>query len=82
MLRLFASVRVAAGTGRVEVPGSTVGDVVAALERQYDACERYGSAFAAQVATCHVWLNGDPAGDSDPVVDSDEVAILPPVSGG
>lgn len=76
MLRLFASVRVAAGTGRVEVPGSTVGGVVAA------ACERYGSAFAAQVATCRVWLNGDPAADSDPVVDSDEVAILPPVSGG
>ena len=47
VLRLFASVRVAAGTGKVDVPGATVGDVLA-----------------------------------DAVSDDDEVALLPPVSGG
>lgn len=75
-LRLFASVRVAAGTGRATVDGATVGEVVAA------ACERYGSEFAALVQSCRVWVNGEPALETDAVTDSDEVAILPPVSGG
>ena len=75
-LRLFASIRVAAGTGRATVDGVTVGDVVAA------ACVRYGDEFAALVQTCRVWRNGEPALASDAVTDADEVAILPPVSGG
>ena len=76
VLRLFASVRLAAGTGKAEVPGATVGQVVGA------ACERYGDEFAGLVQTCRIWLNGDPAAADDPVVAADEVAILPPVSGG
>ena len=76
VLRLFASVRVAAGTGEIEVPGSTVGQVVGT------ACDRFGSEFAGLVQNCRIWLNGDPAGEDDPVVSADEVAILPPVSGG
>ena len=76
VLRLFASVRVAAGTGKAEVPGSTVGQVVGT------ACERFGTEFAGLVQTCRIWLNGDPAAADDPVADADEVAILPPVSGG
>ena len=75
-LRLFASARVAAGTGRTTVDGTTVGEVIAA------ATARYGDEFAALVQTCRVWLNGEPALESDPVADADEVAILPPVSGG
>ena len=75
-LRLFASVRVAAGTGRTAIAGATVGEVVAA------ACERYGTDFAALVQSCRVWVNGDPALENDAVTDADEVAILPPVSGG
>jgi molybdopterin converting factor small subunit len=75
-LRLFASVRVAAGTARATVDGTTVGEVVAA------ACERFGPDFAAQVQLCRVWVNGEPAERGDAVAASDEVAILPPVSGG
>ena len=75
-LRLFASVRVAAGTGRTDVDGATVGEVVA------NACARYGPDFAALVQSCRVWRNGEPALDGDPVGPDDEVAILPPVSGG
>jgi molybdopterin converting factor small subunit len=75
-LRLFASVRVAAGTGRATVDGSTVGEVVDA------ACERFGPDFAALLQSCRIWLNGEPAERSDEVRDTDEVAILPPVSGG
>ena len=75
-LRLFASLRVAAGTGRTEVAGATVGEVVDA------ACARYGAEFAGLVQHCRIWCNGQPALPSDPVGDGDEVAILPPVSGG
>jgi molybdopterin converting factor small subunit len=75
-LRLFASVRVAAGTGRADIDGTTVGDVVT------NACERYGPEFAALVQNCRVWRNGEPALPADPVQSDDEVAILPPVSGG
>ena len=76
VLRLFASAREAAGTGSEVVEGSTVGDV---LDR---AIERYGPEFASVLATCRVWLNGDAADRTTPVSASDEVAVLPPVSGG
>ncbi len=75
-LRLFAQVREAAGTGRDEVPGATVDQVLAA------AVDRYGAAFAEQLRTCRVWLNGEPVTGAEPVADGDEVAVLPPVSGG
>jgi len=38
--------------------------------------------FAALVQSCRVWRNGEPALDGDRVGPDDEVAILPPVSGG
>jgi molybdopterin converting factor small subunit len=46
------------------------------------ACERFGPDFAAQVQLCRVWVNGEPAEREDAVGASDEVAVLPPVSGG
>jgi sulfur-carrier protein len=75
-LRLFASAREAAGRGRDVVDGSTVADVLSA------SIERYGAAFAAVLPTCRVWVNGEPAEPELPVNDTDEVALLPPVSGG
>jgi molybdopterin converting factor small subunit len=56
--------------------GSTVGEIVDA------ARSLYGPTFASQLETCGIWLNGEPAVAADPVTESDEVAILPPVSGG
>ncbi len=75
-LRLFAAAREAAGTGRDVVDGRTVADVLA------EAVERYGATFAALLPTCRVWVNGEPATEHTAVQDTDEVAVLPPVSGG
>ena len=75
-LRLFASAREAAGKGRDTVPGATVREV---LE---EACGRYGHDFAGLLETCQVWCNGEPAAPNMPVGDDDEIAVLPPVSGG
>ena len=47
-----------------------------------DACRRHGERFAAVLANSRVWVNGEPADREDPVVAGDEVAVLPPVSGG
>jgi len=76
VLRLFASAREAAGTARDVVHGATVDDVLAA------ACARYGDRFAAVLADSRVWVNGEPVSGADAVGDDDEVAVLPPVSGG
>jgi molybdopterin synthase sulfur carrier subunit len=76
VLRLFASAREAAGTGRDVIDADTVGAVLD------EARARYGATFTEILAGCRVWCNGEPATDDTPVVAGDEVAILPPVSGG
>ncbi len=76
VVRLFAQAREAAGTSSEVVSGDTVGAVLA------QASARFGDAFTQVLATCGVWVNGEPAGEDVPVGDDDEVAILPPVSGG
>lgn len=76
VLRLFAGIREAAGTGRAEVAGATVGEVLEAAQ------ERFGERFTAVLAHCRVWVNGEPAGNDHPLSERDEVALLPPVSGG
>jgi sulfur-carrier protein len=76
VLRLFASAREAAGTGREEVPGDTVSQVLA------NAVDRYGEQFAAVLKTCRVWVNGEEVDPATALRHGDEVAVLPPVSGG
>jgi sulfur-carrier protein len=76
VLRLFAQAREAAGSARDTVDGATVDEVLAA------ARARYGDGFTALLPNCRIWLNGEPAHGDDPVMADDEVAVLPPVSGG
>ena len=76
IVRLFAAARDAAGTGRDELPGDTVGEVLAG------ALQRYGDSFAAVLASSRIWVNGEPADSGDPIGSADELAVLPPVSGG
>jgi sulfur-carrier protein len=76
IVRLFAAAREAAGTGRDELPGVTVGDVLT------EASRRYGQRFADVLSTCKIWVNGEPADSGDVIGSNDELAVLPPVSGG
>jgi sulfur-carrier protein len=75
-VRLFAQAREAAGTGADVLPGATVDDVLAA------ARQRYGAAFTTVLDQSRVWVNGEPAEPTQAIDDGDEVAVLPPVSGG
>jgi molybdopterin converting factor small subunit len=76
VVRLFASAREAAGTGTAEVPGATVAEVLD------EAARRWGEPFTAVLACARVWRNGEPTTPDAPVGPRDEVAVLPPVSGG
>ncbi|MEM9200396.1 MAG: MoaD/ThiS family protein [Actinomycetota bacterium] len=78
-LRLFASIREAAGTGSASIAGETVGEVLDAAITEYGGPD---GDFAGLLATCNVWCNGEPADRDHSVNDTDEVAVLPPVSGG
>lgn len=75
-LRLFASLREIAGTARIDIPAATVGGVIDT------ANEKFGADFEKGVETSRVWVNGEEATLQDPVTESDEVVLLPPVSGG
>ncbi|HEX5615977.1 MAG TPA: MoaD/ThiS family protein [Acidimicrobiia bacterium] len=80
-LRLFAQAREAAGTAVVELDAAqhtTLAEVLAS------ARVRFGPGFVAVLETSRVWLNGDEpvAGERSSVHDGDEVAVIPPVSGG
>jgi molybdopterin synthase catalytic subunit len=76
-VRLFASYREAAGVGRIllELPaGATVRDAIAAITRQHPEVARIRQLVIAK--------NRDYAGLDETVSDGDELALIPPVSGG
>lgn len=75
-VRLFAALREAADTSEVEASGSTVGEVVDSLS------SRFGERFAAVAAVSSFVVNGERAGRPTVIAEGDEVALLPPVSGG
>lgn len=75
-LRLFANLREIAGTNRLELDVESVGQ---ALD---DAVSRFGDRFAAGLETAQIWVNGDQADRDTAVTPTDEIAVIPPVSGG
>lgn len=80
-LRLFAAAREAAGRGHDDYDQSQVPTVGSLLD---SAVSVYGTSFAQVLANSRVWVNGDEPSDGRATVlaDGDEVAVLPPVSGG
>ena len=75
-VRFFAQAREAAGTGTATFTGASVGEVLDT------AVAQYGAQFEAVLGMSKVWLNGEEVSREHPVTDKDEVAVLPPVSGG
>jgi molybdopterin converting factor small subunit len=75
-LRLFGPAREAAGTAAVTLPGQSVSAIIAAAEAQF------GEAFSQVLTVSNIWLNGEPVDPDTHVDDGDEVAVIPPVSGG
>ena len=75
-VRLFAALRELAGSSEVEAEGRTAGEVADALS------DRFGDRFAQIAAVGSLVVNGDRASRSTVLADGDELAVLPPVSGG
>jgi sulfur-carrier protein len=75
-LLLFGPAREAAGTPAASVPGHDVAAVMAGARAQF------GEPFSGILEQSRVWVNGDEVDPATPVGDDDEVAVIPPVSGG
>jgi phosphohistidine phosphatase len=75
-VRLFAALREIAGASHVRATGRTAGEVADELSTAH------GERFKAIADVSSFVVNGERADRSTPVAEGDEVAILPPVSGG
>ena len=75
-LRLFAGAREAAGTGTASFEVETLDDLMKA------AVNKYGEEFLKILNASRVWVNGESVDKNTVLVEGDEVAVLPPVSGG
>jgi MoaD family protein len=75
-VRLFAALRELAGSSHVDAQGDTVGDVVEALSA------RFGDRFAGVARVGSAVVDGERADASTPLAEGQEIALLPPVSGG
>ncbi|HEU4865263.1 MAG TPA: MoaD/ThiS family protein [Actinomycetota bacterium] len=75
-VRLFAALREIAGAQNAEAEGDTVGEVIDAL------AARYGERFEAIARAGSAVVDAERAEPSRPLTGGEEVALLPPVSGG
>ena len=76
IIRFFAQAREATGTRSATISGATVEEILG------NAVEIYGSSLGDVIAMSKVWVNGEEVPFSHAVGDNDEIAVLPPVSGG
>ena len=77
LVRLFASYREAAGVGRIDLelpPGAKVKDAIAAVVKEHP--------LIAEGRQVVIARNRDYVTPDEPLADGDEVALIPPVSGG
>ena len=75
-VRLFAALREIAGASWLDVSGETVDDVLGALS------EKFGGRFDEIARSGSVVVGGERVSGERAVREDDEVALLPPVSGG
>jgi MoaD family protein len=75
-VRLFAALRELAGATEVEASGVTVEDLVVVLS------QRYGERFEKVARAGSVVVDGERVRSDRALAEGEEVALLPPVSGG
>jgi molybdopterin synthase sulfur carrier subunit len=76
MVRLFAALRELAGASEVEAEADTVAEVIEVLSA------RYGERFSRIVEVGSAVVDGERVDRETVMTDGQEVALLPPVSGG
>lgn len=84
-LRLFASIKESAGNcGKFDLEAKTVGELLDLATKKLgeDSSKDFSKDFNEQIHICRIWLNGEPAELTTAINSTDEVALLPPVSGG
>jgi len=75
-VRLFAALREIAGASRLDVSAPSVGALLDELG------SRFGAQFVRILEAGSVVIDGQVVGRDRPLHPDDEVALLPPVSGG
>jgi molybdopterin synthase sulfur carrier subunit len=75
-VRLFAALRELAGASEVEAEADTVAEVIEVLSA------RYGERFSRVVEVGSAIVDGERVSRETVMTDGQEVALLPPVSGG
>jgi molybdopterin synthase sulfur carrier subunit len=75
-VRLFAALRELAGASEVEAEADTVAEVIEVLSA------RYGERFSRIVEVGSAVVDGERVDRETVMTDGQEVALLPPVSGG
>lgn len=83
MVKLFASLRKAAGTKEISITEASLGGVVSELVKRYPALAE--SLLLNGQIRPHViiTINGHPTDDANaPITEHDQIAIFPPMGGG
>jgi molybdopterin synthase sulfur carrier subunit len=75
-LLLLGPAREAAGLGHDEIDAISVAEVL------QEAVRRYGTAFEEVLRVSQIWINGEPDEGQTSVGPHDQIAVLPPISGG
>ena len=75
-LRLFAGAREAAGAGAVEYEADNLAGLLSQAKIDF------GEQFSEILDISLIWINGEPVEGDFAISNGDEVAVLPPVSGG
>jgi len=79
--------RLTSGRSKVTVPGTTVGELLTELERQYPGIRQQVCDETGEVRSfVNVFVNGTEIrqlqGQATPLADADEVSIIPAMAGG
>jgi len=75
-LLLLGPAREAAGIASDEIDADSLAEVL------HEAVRRYGVPFEEVLRVSQIWINGEPAEGRTSVGPHDQIAVLPPISGG